>query len=55
MCITDLPSRPYNMSDLFYVKGMLAALYGDTVSATASSRAQGDDVCVTNVAVALTS
>lgn len=34
------------------VKGMLAALYGDTVPATASSRALGDAVCVTNVAVA---
>jgi predicted ArsR family transcriptional regulator len=33
------------------VKGMLAALYGDTVPATASSRAQGDAVCVTNVAL----
>jgi predicted ArsR family transcriptional regulator len=37
------------------VKGMLAALYGDTVPATASSRAAGDAVCVTNVAVALSS
>ena len=37
------------------VKGMLAALYGDTDPATASSRALGDDTCVTNVAVALSS
>jgi predicted ArsR family transcriptional regulator len=29
------------------VKGMLAGLYGDTVPATAESRAQGDDHCVT--------
>jgi predicted ArsR family transcriptional regulator len=35
------------------VKGMLAALYGDTTPATASSRANGDDTCVTAVAVSL--
>jgi predicted ArsR family transcriptional regulator len=35
------------------VKGMLAALYGDTSPETASSRAQGDDTCVTAVAVSL--
>lgn len=33
------------------VKGMLAALYGDTDPATASSRALGDAECVTHVAV----
>jgi predicted ArsR family transcriptional regulator len=33
------------------VKGMLAALYGDTSPATASSRAQGDDTCITAVPV----
>jgi hypothetical protein len=32
------------------VKGMLAGLYGDTVPATAESRAQGDDHCVTTLA-----
>jgi hypothetical protein len=37
------------------VKGMLAALYGDTDPATASSPRLGDDTCVTNVAVALSS
>ena len=31
------------------VKGMLAGLYGDTVSETASSRANGDDTCVTAI------
>lgn len=36
------------------VKGMLAALYGDTDPATTSSRALGDSECVTDVAVALT-
>ena len=29
------------------VRGMLAGLYGDTIPATESSRAQGDDACVT--------
>ena len=33
------------------VKGMLAALYGDTAPETASSRAAGDDTCVTAVAL----
>ena len=37
------------------VKGMLAALYGDTDPETTSSRALGDTVCVTDVAVAVTS
>jgi len=31
------------------VRGMLAGLYGDTAPATAASRAQGDDACVTAV------
>ena len=35
------------------VKGMLAALYGDTTPETASSRAQGDDACITAVPVSL--
>jgi predicted ArsR family transcriptional regulator len=35
------------------VKGMLAALYGDTSPATFRSRAQGDDTCVTAVPVSL--
>jgi predicted ArsR family transcriptional regulator len=35
------------------VKGMLAALYGDTTPATFRSRAQGDDSCVTAVPVSL--
>jgi hypothetical protein len=35
------------------VKGMLAALYGDTSPETASSRAFGDDTCVTAVPVSL--
>jgi len=35
------------------VKGMLAALYGDTSPATSRSRAQGDDTCVTAVPVSL--
>ena len=35
------------------VKGMLATLYGDTSPETASSRALGDDTCVTAVAVSL--
>ena len=30
------------------VKGMLAALYGDTEPAIAASLPQGDDVCVTS-------
>ena len=36
------------------VKGMLATLYGDTFPETSSSRALGDDTCVTAVPVALT-
>jgi predicted ArsR family transcriptional regulator len=32
------------------VKGMLAALYGDTVPETAASRAHGDERCVTTLA-----
>jgi predicted ArsR family transcriptional regulator len=32
------------------VRGMLAGLYGDTAPATTSSRAQGDDACVTSLA-----
>jgi predicted ArsR family transcriptional regulator len=32
------------------VKGMLAGLYGDATPATAESRAQGDDACVTTLA-----
>ncbi|MCU1377514.1 MAG: putative transcriptional regulator [Acidimicrobiales bacterium] len=35
------------------VKGMLAALYGDTSPETASSRAFGDDTCITAVPVSL--
>jgi predicted ArsR family transcriptional regulator len=35
------------------VKGMLAAIYGDTSPETASSRAFGDDTCVTAVPVSL--
>lgn len=35
------------------VKGMLGALYGDTSPETASSRAHGDDTCVTAVAISL--
>lgn len=35
------------------VKGMLAALYGDTQPATERSRALGDDRCVTGVRVSL--
>lgn len=35
------------------VKGMLAALYGDTSPETAYSRALGDDTCVTAVPVSL--
>ena len=35
------------------VKGMLASLYGETSPETASSRALGDDTCVTAVAVAV--
>jgi predicted ArsR family transcriptional regulator len=35
------------------VKGMLGALYGETFPATASSRAQGDDACITAVPVSL--
>jgi predicted ArsR family transcriptional regulator len=35
------------------VKGMLAALYGDTFPETTSSRALGDDACITAVPVAL--
>jgi predicted ArsR family transcriptional regulator len=35
------------------VKGMLAALYGETAPETASSRAQGDDACITAVPVSL--
>jgi predicted ArsR family transcriptional regulator len=35
------------------VKGMLGALYGETTPETASSRAQGDDSCITAVPVAL--
>jgi hypothetical protein len=31
------------------VRGMLAALYGDTSAATEASVALGDDVCVTTV------
>jgi len=31
------------------VRGMLAGLYGDTTPATAASRAQGDDACVTAI------
>jgi predicted ArsR family transcriptional regulator len=31
------------------VQGMLSGLYGDTLPATESSRAMGDDVCVTSV------
>jgi len=31
------------------VRGMLAGLYGDTLPATESSRAHGDDICVTVV------
>jgi hypothetical protein len=31
------------------VRGMLAGLYGDTMPATESSRALGDDMCVTVV------
>ena len=31
------------------VRGMLAGLYGDSVPVTMSSRAQGDDVCVTTL------
>ena len=31
------------------VRGMLAGLYGETTPATAASRAQGDDACVTAV------
>jgi predicted ArsR family transcriptional regulator len=31
------------------VRGMLAGLYGETASATAASRAQGDDICVTAI------
>ena len=31
------------------VRGMLAGLYGETVPETESSRAQGDDTCVTRV------
>ena len=31
------------------VRGMLAGLYGETRPATASSRAQGDDACVTSL------
>ncbi len=31
------------------VRGMLAGLYGDTAPATAASRAQGDDTCVTAI------
>ena len=31
------------------VRGMLAGLYGETVPATESSRALGDDACVTVV------
>lgn len=32
------------------VKGMLAALYGDTIPATAASRPRGDEHCVTTLA-----
>jgi predicted ArsR family transcriptional regulator len=32
------------------VRGMLAGLYGDTLPATTSSRALGDDACVTSLA-----
>jgi predicted ArsR family transcriptional regulator len=35
------------------VKGMLGALYGDTSPETTSSRAQGDDACITAVPVSL--
>jgi predicted ArsR family transcriptional regulator len=35
------------------VKGMLGALYGDSSPVTASSRAQGDDTCITSVPVSL--
>jgi len=35
------------------VKGMLSALYGDTCPETTSSRALGDDACITAVPVAL--
>jgi predicted ArsR family transcriptional regulator len=35
------------------VKGMLSALYGETSPETSSSRAHGDDTCVTAVAVSL--
>jgi predicted ArsR family transcriptional regulator len=35
------------------VKGMLGALYGETTPETASSRAQGDDACITAVPVSL--
>ena len=35
------------------VKGMLAALYGDTCPETSQSRAFGDDTCVTAVPVSL--
>ena len=31
------------------VRGMLAGLYGDTVTVTESSRAMGDDACVTSI------
>jgi hypothetical protein len=31
------------------VRGMLAGLYGDTAPKTESSRAMGDDACVTAV------
>jgi predicted ArsR family transcriptional regulator len=35
------------------VKGMLGSLYGETSPATTSSRAQGDDTCITAVPVSL--
>jgi len=35
------------------VKGMLAALYGETTPETASSRAHGDATCITAVPVSL--
>jgi predicted ArsR family transcriptional regulator len=35
------------------VKGMLATLYGETAPETTSSRAQGDDACITAVPVSL--
>jgi hypothetical protein len=35
------------------VKGMLGALYGDTRPETTSSRALGDDACITAVPVSL--